>query len=72
MDSLGNEVPALNQQCNGNKGNGSNNTYCKCPKASACPLLGYADSIDVSFKTLRVFTNLPASQMPKKVTLHKE
>ncbi|XP_049563637.1 WD repeat-containing protein 47 isoform X3 [Orcinus orca] len=26
MDSLGNEVPALNQQCNGNKGNGSNNS----------------------------------------------
>ncbi|KAM9693110.1 WD repeat-containing protein 47 isoform 4-T4 [Dama dama] len=26
MDSLGNEVPVLNQQCNGNKGNGSNNS----------------------------------------------
>ncbi|XP_057384098.1 WD repeat-containing protein 47 isoform X3 [Balaenoptera acutorostrata] len=26
MDSLGNEVPALNQQCNGNKGNGSTNS----------------------------------------------
>uniref|UniRef100_A0A8C6CRB2 WD repeat domain 47 n=1 Tax=Moschus moschiferus TaxID=68415 RepID=A0A8C6CRB2_MOSMO len=26
MDSLGNEVPALNQQCNGSKGNGSNNS----------------------------------------------
>ena len=26
MDSLGNEVPALSQQCNGNKGDGSNNS----------------------------------------------
>ena len=26
MDSLGSEVPALNQQCNGSKGNGSNNS----------------------------------------------
>ncbi|XP_043857035.1 WD repeat-containing protein 47 isoform X1 [Dromiciops gliroides] len=26
MDSLGNEVPTLGKQCNGNKGNGSNNT----------------------------------------------
>lgn len=26
MDGLGNEVSILNQQCNGNKGNGSNNS----------------------------------------------
>lgn len=27
MDSLGNEVSVLNQQCNGSKGNGSNNSF---------------------------------------------
>ena len=36
-----------------------------CPKASACCLLGYANSTNASFKTLRVFTSLPASQMPE-------
>uniref|UniRef100_A0A4W2HMR3 WD repeat domain 47 n=1 Tax=Bos indicus x Bos taurus TaxID=30522 RepID=A0A4W2HMR3_BOBOX len=52
MDSLGNEVPALNQQCNGNKGNGSNNSsvtsFSTPPHDSSQRLTHDASSIHAS------------------------
>ncbi|XDA70236.1 hypothetical protein R6Z07F_000611 [Ovis aries] len=52
MDSLGNEVPALSQQCNGNKGNGSNNSsvtsFSTPPHDSSQRLTHDASSIHAS------------------------
>ncbi|MXQ79632.1 hypothetical protein E5288_WYG006962 [Bos mutus] len=58
MDSLGNEVPALNQQCNGNKGNGSNNSsvtsFSTPPHDSSQRLTHDASSIHASTPQLSV------------------
>lgn len=52
MDSLGNEVSVLNQQCNGSKGNGSNNcsaiSFATPPQDSSQRLTHDASNIHTS------------------------
>lgn len=52
MDSLGNDVSVLNQQCNGSKGNGSNNSsvisFTTPPQDSSQRLTHDASNIHIS------------------------